>query len=54
MNLLKLSFRNIQGRPLSSILSMLLLATGLSTAIILQLTEYQLTKNIEILERMLI
>ncbi len=47
MNLLKLSFRNIQGRPLSSILSMLLLATGLSTAIILQLTEYQLTKNIE-------
>ena len=47
MNLLKLSFRNIQGRPLSSVLSMLLLATGLSTAIILQLTEYQLTKNIE-------
>ena len=47
MNLLKLSIRNIQGRPLSSVLSMILLATGLSTAIILQLTDYQLTKNIE-------
>ena len=47
MNLFKLSWRNIQGRPLSSMLSMILLATGLSTAIILQLTDYQFTRNIE-------
>lgn len=47
MNLLKLSFRNLIGRPLSSILSVILLATGLSTAIVLELTDYQLTKNIE-------
>ncbi|MBM78341.1 MAG: hypothetical protein CL846_07650 [Crocinitomicaceae bacterium] len=47
MNLFKLSFRNVIGRPLSSILSVILLATGLSTAIVLELTDYQLTKNIE-------
>ena len=47
MNLFKLSYRNIIGRPLSTILSVILLATGLSTAIILELTDYQLTKNIE-------
>ena len=47
MNLFKLSYRNIIGRPLSTILSVILLATGLSTAIILELTDHQLTKNIE-------
>ena len=46
MNILKLSWKNITSKPLPSILSMLLLAVGLSTAIILKLTEHQLTENI--------
>ena len=46
MNILKLSWKNIISKPLPSILSMLLLAVGLSTAIILKLTEHQLTENI--------
>ena len=46
MNILRLSWKNIISKPLPSLLSMLLLAVGLSTAIILQLTEHQLTENI--------
>ena len=46
MNILRLSWKNIISKPLPSILSMLLLAVGLSTAIILKLTEHQLTENI--------
>ena len=46
MNILRLSWKNIRSKPLPSLLSMLLLAVGLSTAIILKLTEYQLTENI--------
>ena len=46
MNILKLSWKNITSKPLPSLLSMLLLAVGLSTAIILKLTEHQLTENI--------
>jgi len=46
MNILRLSWKNIKSKPLSSLLSMLLLAVGLSTAIILKLTEHQLTENI--------
>ena len=46
MNILRLSWKNIISKPLPSLLSMLLLAVGLSTAIILKLTEHQLTENI--------
>ena len=46
MNILRLSWKNIISKPLPSILSVLLLAVGLSTAIILKLTEHQLTENI--------
>jgi len=46
MNILILSWKNIISKPLPSLLSMLLLAVGLSTAIILKLTEHQLTENI--------
>ena len=46
MNILKLSWKNIISKPLPSLLSMLLLAVGLSTAMILKLTEHQLTENI--------
>ena len=46
MKILKLSWKNIISKPLPSLLSMLLLAVGLSTAIILKLTEHQLTENI--------
>jgi len=46
MNILRLSWKNIMSKPLPSLLSMLLLAVGLSTAIILKLTEHQLTENI--------
>ena len=46
MNVLRLSWKNIISKPLPSLLSMLLLAVGLSTGIILKLTEHQLTENI--------
>jgi putative ABC transport system permease protein len=46
MNILRLSWKNIISKPLPSLLSMLLLAVGLSTGIILKLTEHQLTENI--------
>ncbi len=47
MNIVKLSWKNIRFRPLSSGLSILLLATGISIILISVLTEKQLQENFE-------